>query len=286
MKSFCIKTNNEEIRNYLLDRITAIDMDCIYLSCREFKIYQNIIVHYTGEDISCFQNHICDILVDVVLLFFEKMKLKEIINVNYFYFSASEKKNILEHCSSYLCDETSMEACIRKEHLYIALLKYITDSKSLVLEGFVNFRIKEYVKILDYIVDTSVNDFLIEREYNEFINLLKIYIDSKPCQTGVIHLIYTSGESILLDDAKNMIPVDTSVLTAKYLSDITFSSNDYALNSLLTLLPKKIIIHVIDKEDEFIQTLKLVFDTRVAICHHCSICTGYRMLEKNNGLLQ
>ncbi len=31
-----------------------------------------------------------------------------------------------------------------------------------------------------------------------------------------------------------------SILNAKYLSDITFSSNDFALNSLLSLLPEKL----------------------------------------------
>jgi len=54
------------------------------------------------------------------------------------------------------------------------------------------------------------------------------------------------------------------------LSDISFSSNDYTLNSLLTLLPRRIYIHIIDGiEDEFINTLKLIFDNRVCICNDC-----------------
>ena len=44
------------------------------------------------------------------------------------------------------------------------------------------------------------------------------------------------------------------MFNAKYLSDISFSSNDIALNSLLNLLPKKIYIHLVDnKIDEFIK---------------------------------
>lgn len=83
----------------------------------------------------------------------------------------------------------------------------------------------------------------------------------------------------MLDEFKNVIELDNNVLNNKYLSDITFSSNDFALNSLLTLLPKAIYIHIIDVDDEFINTLKLIFDNRVFICKDCNICKMYR-LEK------
>ena len=61
------------------------------------------------------------------------------------------------------------------------------------------------------------------------------------------------------------------------MSDITFSSNDYALNTLLTLLPKKIYIHLLDNYvDEFVHTLGLIFDGRVEICTDCDICKLYK----------
>jgi len=40
-------------------------------------------------------------------------------------------------------------------------------------------------------------------------------------------------------------------------------------------------IHLIDIEDEFINTLKLIFDNRVCICKDCNICTIYK---KNNNV--
>ena len=126
----------------------------------------------------------------------------------------------------------------------------------------------------------AVNKFVIDREYTEFIDLLKCYINSKDCGTNIVHLIYHNQESILLDEFKKNIDLDDSILNSKYLSDITFSSNDYTLNTLLTLLPKKIYIHLIDNiQDEFINTLKLVFDDRIYLCNDCNICKIYR-LEK------
>lgn len=124
----------------------------------------------------------------------------------------------------------------------------------------------------------AVNNFLIEREYYEFIDILHLYVNSKESQIDLIHLVYTSKESILLDKNKDLIPIDTSLLNATYLSDISFSSNDYCLNTLLNLLPGKLCIHLINGyEDEFITTLKLIFDSRVSICTDCDICHVYRL---------
>ena len=52
MKSLCIKTNNEDILNFLNDSLLKLDLNDIYISRAEFKVYKNIIVHYVGEDFS------------------------------------------------------------------------------------------------------------------------------------------------------------------------------------------------------------------------------------------
>ena len=88
-----------------------------------------------------------------------------------------------------------------------------------------------------------------------------------------------NSESIILDENQNIVSVTNNAFNAKYLSDITFSSNDYALNTLLSLLPKRLDIHIIDKEDEFIETLKLIFENRVNICKDCNICKTYKMIN-------
>ena len=148
-----------------------------------------------------------------------------------------------------------------------------------MLDGIINFRIKEYIKLLDNIVDMAVNQYIIEKEYEEFINLLKIYVDQAETGTNLLHLIYSNGESILLDSDKNIVSLSENIFNAKYLSDITFSSNDFALNTLLSMVPKKLEIHLIDEEDEFINTLKLIFENRIYICKDCNICKTYRMIH-------
>ena len=278
LKSFCIKTNSNKIINYLLNEFENIEFEDIYVSKMKFKIYNNFIVHYTGKDLDSFYNIFSNILSSAILKFYEKDIIKHIINSNYFYFTEIDQRKILEIVNSYLYDNELDEVCIRKDSLVISCIDYFSNNKSAILDGFVNFRINDYIKIIDYIVDLAVNKFVIDREYTEFIDLLKCYINSKDCCTNVVHLIYCSQESTLLDEFKNIISLDDSVLDSKYVSDISFSSNDYTLNALLTLLPKKIYIHIINgTEDEFINTLKLIFDNRVYICNDCNICNAYKL---------
>ena len=160
------------------------------------------------------------------------------------------------------------------------VVEYFNENKKMILDGFVYFRLKDYIKYLDEVVDYAVNQFIVEKEYKEFINLLKVYVETRKPEYKTLHLIYLNNESILLDEEKNIVSVSENIYNAKYLSDISFSSNDFALNALLTLLPEKIEIHLIDDEDEFINTLKLIFEGRVFICKECEICKTYKMLNK------
>ena len=106
-----------------------------------------------------------------------------------------------------------------------------------------------------------------------------MYAPVKPTP-GTVHLIYKNKESILLDNSKNLIPINKNAFNTLYLSDISFSSNDYTLNSLLTIIPSNLCIHLLDEKDEFINTLELIFEDRISICHSCDICSLYRKNQK------
>ena len=262
MKSFCIKTNNKNILAYLLNNFNFPNT---YISIRKFKIYKNIIIHYIGENASAFYNELANNLVSLILNFYEENLLKSIIKSNYFYFSESEQDIVLDKCLTYLKDTSSVEYQVRIEHIYIAALKYITNNKAMILSGFIHFRLSNYMKILDYVVDTFVNELVVDREYKEFINLLKSYVNSKPSNINSVHFIYKNTSSILLDSKHKKIPFTDDLDNLNYISDVSFSENDIVLNTLLTLLPQKIIIHLEKEPDEFIKTLICIFENRIEL---------------------
>lgn len=281
MKSLCIKTNNSDLLQYLLNELTHLDLNDVCFSCNQFKHYKNIIVHYKGNDNKLFFNKISAILSLLVIDEFEEFFFKNLLNRNYFYFDSNERSQILNLCFDINANDFSEIFDKKFRILFDSFNCFLCENKTLILQGFINFRINSYFKILDNIVSEAVNEFVVEKEYMEFISLLKLYINSQDSNCDVVHMIYSSSESILLDDNKEIIAISNSNLKAKYLSDITFSSNDYTLNSLLTLLPKKIYIHLINCNiDEFINTIQSVFENRTYICQDCNICNLYKNSKK------
>ena len=277
MKSICIKTNNENLLDYLLNELDYIEVKPVAISKNQFKNYKNVIIHYSGNDNKKFVHEVSCILSCLVIDELEESFLKMILLKNYFYFNSTEMKHILELCYEIFSDDFNTYFDKKHNLLIDSFENYLITNKSIILTGFINFRIKNYMTILEDVVDEAVNSFVVEKEYLEFISLLKMYVNSQNSNCDVVHLIYNKNNSTLLDKDKNQINVSDDIFKAKYLSDISFSSNDYALNTLLTLVPKKIHIHLIDNcIDEFIHTISLIFENRVQICTDCSICKIYK----------
>ena len=277
MKSLCIKTNNPHLLDYLLNELRNSKAKNVCFTFKQFRHYKNIIIHYTGKDYTGFYSTISTILSFLVIDELEENFLKRILIQNYFYFDSMEQKKILNICYDLLAEDFPNLFHKKFNNLYNEFMPYISSHKALFLSGFINFRMQNYWRILDEIIEEAVNAFIIETEYLEFISLLKLYINSQPPLCNVVHVVYSPTESILLDEHKNIIKKDKNVFEAKYLSDISFSSNDYTLNSLLNLLPKKIYIHLLeDYVDEFINTLESIFENRIFICRDCNICAIYQ----------
>ena len=235
----------------------------------KFKGGKNKIVFtFDASSIQNFSLFISNLIITI----YERILIKKIIKKNYFYFSDYEQLQI-SNISSSIIDDNSQS---KDDLVFISVYDYIKNNPSMILSGFINFRLNDYIEVLEYLVDLSVNNFIINREYDKFITLLRDYINSEPSKIDVINLVYLNQEAILLDKNKNIIPIDNNIVDSKYLSDISFSTNDYVLNTVLNLLPNKLYVHVLSQEDEFLKTLKNIFSNKISICYDCEICNFYK----------
>ena len=282
MKSICVKTNNIDIINYLQKSFENINLQDTYISIKNFKHFNNIIIHHKGYENTKFYNYISNSITKVIIKFYEEDLIYRNISLNYFYFNSYEKKKILENVLNIIKEKDNFK--LRYDYINNEVFKTITYNHSLYLQGFINFNLSDYINFLNNQIDVSVNKFLIDKEYLEFVNILKLYIKSEAENSKVdhIHLIYKDKTSIITDDNQNIISYNDNIKKARYISDISFSSNDLALNTLLNIIPKAITIHLVDEyPDEFINTLKLIFGEKVKICEDCDICAMYKHRQLN-----
>ena len=125
MKSFCIKTNNQEIINYLLKNLEDSSLENIYFISKEFKCYKNVIVHYLGSNLIDFIGLLTDILTNTIMLYYEPLLIRKLLNYHYFYFEDFEKKIIEQSCYEYIILEENKTIKYRKDEIWTSLLQYI-----------------------------------------------------------------------------------------------------------------------------------------------------------------
>jgi len=279
LKTFCIKTNNPKAIEFINKKLEKIKLNGIFVSNASFAVYKNIIIHYNGEQIQKFTYSISKILTECIICLYEKNLIFSLINKNYFYFSSYEREKIYEHYLEHSTEDEYIHN--KKESIKSAVSNYLNDNNKMILDGFVMFRLNECISLLDEVVDLSVNSFLLEKEYIEFIYLLRVYIESKFSALELVHFIYHNDNCLLLDQYLNVIPVNRDIDDIRYLSDITFCNNDYFLSTLLHISPQKLIIHCNEEDNDFVNTLKLIFLGRVECCSECNICS----LFVNNNIL-
>lgn len=159
MKSFCIKTNSNQKKNFLLQLLEEVQLNEFYISFYEFKIFKNIIIHYTGKDIISFQKILSEKIADTIEKFYIEELLNRIIRKNYFYLE-DEEQDTIARISFRIFIAGKENENFGEEILRDLIYDYIDENKKMILDGFVNFRIKEYVETLDYIAELAVTSYL------------------------------------------------------------------------------------------------------------------------------
>ena len=188
MKSLCIKTNNSNLINYLLNELQHLELDDICFLTQEFKHFKNVIVHYRGTNDYIFLDKISSILSLLVIDELEEDFLNSLLIQNYFYFDANERKDIINLSFDIMSYSQNFNAKFKT--IYSSFYEYLLNHRSLYLKGFTNFRLKNYFTILDEVITEAVNSYIIEKEYLEFISLLRLYINSQNSNCDIVHIIY------------------------------------------------------------------------------------------------
>lgn len=278
MISLCVKCNNARVLDNIKLALEDSALSNLYYSRKHFKVFDNIIVHYVGTHIETFYSLISKILYNQIINYYEPLLVMRILNQNYFYFDEPDLKIIMDEFDL-LKEKSIYDKAFVERTICDELNDFLFEHKSLVLYGFVNFRLRSYINYLENMVNESVNQYLIDKEYVRFVNLLKNYVDSQIPSNKSYHLIYSNSNGLLLSEKGNIVELEE--FKSHYVSDISFSQNDLILNTLVSKIPKKIIVHLIAPRDQFIKTIEMIFSERVQICTCCELCKTYKILENN-----
>lgn len=240
---------------------------------------------------SLLKNYVARILAEIVIGREEKRLVQKTIDANYYYFSEEERKLIYENAMKSLNNDVGMYSdfniSARRKKVFDQILEYLETQHELVLEGFINFRLKDYKKRLTEIVDNAVDDFMMDLEYREFIRVLRYFVDIQEPKVEEVHVVIGKyGSYKILDVSGNTVnnkQLDSFV--AESISEINYE--DLLITSLISIAPYNIMLHSYEcKSDEnIVETIKNVFDGRVALCGGCHMCLGDKPIASFEGVV-
>ncbi len=226
--------------------------------------------------------YISNILYKVVLNEYKEKELLDYLTENYFFLKQEEIMEVEDEVMKTFLENKSLNFdnliyCLNKVNNIIEKIKSCLEENSEInIDGFIRFRMKELREDIEDIIDKVIESYMVEKEYKEFIKLLKYFVEIQESKIEEINIIISeSGNYSIIDRNKKDIFNEfmKDLIECKLDSDVKME--DIIISGLITNSPKKVIIHgkgnCLNKE--FIDTIENVFENKVSFCNGCMLCT-------------
>lgn len=225
--------------------------------------------------------YVSDILYNVVIDYYKKKELYEFITDSYFFLKQDEIIDVEKDIMKVLKgddgsnDENYIFITNIINSIHIKIRECIEENREMNINGFITFRMRELREDIESIIEKVVEKYMVEKEYREFIKLLKYFVDIQDSKMEEINIVSLGDNLYKIYDGYG-VNVLNEFMTELVDSKLGVEANveDVIISGLITNVPRNIIIHneSLCTNMEFIDTIKNVFGDRVKVCNGCSHC--------------
>lgn len=242
-------------------------------------------VFHDEDIIYIFKHQLAEILSEAILNHWEKKLIRRQVERSCKRLPLEEQVELAERAVHFLrrcIDNESLNLLLkfgRRNKISHSILEHLETHDTLNLEGLVNFSLQEYWREIRFAVDLAYEDYKSEKQYNDFIRLLKYFVETQPPKKPEVNVyLAENGVFQFWDENGRVIEHDFIDL---YLEDGLGSSDnldDILISVLITVAPRRIIFHSSGKlpDTGSAQIIKRVFKERVLMCPGCDRCLGHR----------
>ncbi len=284
MKAIELETSNyrEALKNRFQFELDMLRQEGLKVQfdeyCREEKTTFVFKLKPEEEELwALVKEYIANAVSDIIINQVEEKEMTRFLRTNYREFSPEEREKILQFAYERLnsmnrLTSSDLTATLRrKNQVANKVLNYLTEETRINLEGFAEFRLKNYLADLKLAVEEAVDEYLIEQEYQKFIDLLEDMIDEDGDQHQIVNVIRTENNNFqLLDESGVQIKSDR---LDEYLKEGTqmIATEDKLISALISLGSQEVILHFKNPKS-VVEILKNIFEDRVSMCMGCKYC--------------
>jgi putative sporulation protein YtxC len=239
--------------------------------------------------INTFNVNMANVIYNIIINEFYTKSMQEFLTSTYFFLRYDEIKEVKElslyalKCDGPLIDEDSIYFMNRKNKVIEKITDYLRENDEINIRGFITFRMKDIKEEFEDVIDRVVEKYMVEKEYNEFIKLLKYFVDIQDSKIDEVDIIMQPDGNYLIQDS------DGNDIMNRFLSDLsdtkfsgTINIDDMLISGLITNAPAKVVIHSPENctNKEMLDTIKNVFLDKVLFCSSCKICMEMKNTTK------
>jgi putative sporulation protein YtxC len=223
----------------------------------------------TKQEEAIFRHNLALVVTNLLLGQVSQNLLRRMIRIDHPYLSAEEADALSLKVISTLSSAGEKERICRIQE---EVNSFLCENKALFLEGFFRFRLKDYVHELKENLEEAIDQLLADKEYQEFIKLLRYFVEIQEPKILEVHVLFYSKEKFrLLDEEEKPLEQEYLLKVLGDLKDEGLKYEDLLLSALITLSPQRIILHQSEKTN-IVNTILNVFTERVTFCRDCELC--------------
>ncbi|RAP75420.1 putative sporulation protein YtxC [Paenibacillus montanisoli] len=154
--------------------------------------------------------------------------------------------------------------------------QFLGSHTRLNLDGFVTFRLAAYWLELKEVVAYAVDEYVMDKQYQEFISLLKYFVRMQEVKLPIVHVLHKGGSEFVLydQDFQMLETVQADRIVAEMLES-EMNMEDMIVSTLITVSPQQIVIHTRQPDLPVMRTLETIFEHRVRLCCTCGHCNFF-----------
>lgn len=234
--------------------------------------------------------YISNILYEIVIAKYKEKELFEFLTETYFFLKHDEILEVEEDIMDVLLkrnkpkDDIFIYCNNKINSILDKIQECIEENKEVNINGFLTFRMRELREDIEDIIEKVVEGYMVEKEYKEFIKLLKYFVDIQESKMEKVNIYVLENAKYKITDG-----YDEDIFTSflKDLSEcklgIDANVEDIIISGLITNSPK--CINIYGRENcankEFIDTIVNVFGDRVRICSDKKMCEKSIDMQKS-----
>lgn len=217
-------------------------------------------------------------IADYVVSELEPLALRRLISRHYSYDEPSDRQRIEAYCWQILYDGGSneepgsgeLEWEKRRQAVAKEAENYLMQHGKLHLHGFLMFRLLNYRAVLREIVQYAVDEFVMEKQYQDFLALLRYFVSLQEPKLPLVHLVHEGDSRFRLYD-EGFEPLDALAAdrSVAEMLETEMQEDDRIVSGLIASSPQRILIHTMEPELQVIATIESIFQDRVEVCNSC-----------------